>query len=153
MCDKTYGRRDYLQRHLKSHNANFTANLSSAGGGNMSAGPIAKAIKMGSGGQNQQIQVVQVPQGTRLANDFSASKMSLQAVELGKSLLPTRCFSATHLNLSIFDRYRRWRSNPSAESPRSFGGDIDPLHFQPRELAGDNAPQALWLQDLSLGAK
>lgn len=63
MCDKTYGRRDYLQRHLKSHNANFTANLSSAGGGNMSAGPIAKAIKMGSGGQNQQIQVVQVPQG------------------------------------------------------------------------------------------
>ena len=63
MCDKTYGRRDYLQRHLKSHNANFTANLSSAGGGNMSAGPITKAIKMGSGGQNQHIQVVQVPQG------------------------------------------------------------------------------------------
>ena len=64
MCDKTYGRRDYLQRHLKSHNANFTANLSSAGGGNMSAGPMTKAIKMQpGGGQNQQIQVVQVPQG------------------------------------------------------------------------------------------
>ena len=70
MCDKTYGRRDYLQRHLKSHNANFTANLSSAGGGNMSAGPIAKAIKMGSGGQNQQIQVVQVPQSKYCASWF-----------------------------------------------------------------------------------
>ena len=30
LCDKTYGRRDYLQRHLKSHNASYAVNL--AGG-------------------------------------------------------------------------------------------------------------------------
>lgn len=82
MCDKTYGRRDYLQRHLKSHNANFTANLSSAGGGNMSAGPIAKAIKMGSGGQNQQIQVVQVPQGRHLIGSFLLSSITLESYDL-----------------------------------------------------------------------
>ena len=33
LCDKTYGRRDYLQRHLKSHNASYAVNLSSTGGG------------------------------------------------------------------------------------------------------------------------
>jgi len=27
LCDKTYGRRDYLQRHLKSHNASYAVNL------------------------------------------------------------------------------------------------------------------------------
>jgi len=32
LCDKTYGRRDYLQRHLKSHNANYAVNLASASG-------------------------------------------------------------------------------------------------------------------------
>ena len=30
LCDKKYGRRDYLQRHLKSHNANYAVNLQSA---------------------------------------------------------------------------------------------------------------------------
>jgi hypothetical protein len=68
MCDKTYGRRDYLQRHLKSHNANFTANLSSAGGGGGSGIPhaqVSKTIKVGGGsggGHQQQIQVVQIQQ-------------------------------------------------------------------------------------------
>ena len=33
LCDKTYGRRDYLQRHLKSHNASYAVNLSSGGHG------------------------------------------------------------------------------------------------------------------------
>ena len=31
LCHKTYGRRDYLQRHLKSHNASYAVTL--AGGG------------------------------------------------------------------------------------------------------------------------
>lgn len=33
LCDKTYGRRDYLQRHLKSHNASYATNLTNPGGG------------------------------------------------------------------------------------------------------------------------
>ena len=33
LCDKTYGRRDYLQRHLKSHNASYAVNLTNPGGG------------------------------------------------------------------------------------------------------------------------
>ena len=55
LCDKTYGRRDYLQRHLKSHNASYAVNLTNPGGGggrggahhnvgNVSAGAAARAM-------------------------------------------------------------------------------------------------------------
>jgi hypothetical protein len=40
LCDKTYGRRDYLQRHLKSHNANYAVNLATASG--MNAAQVLK---------------------------------------------------------------------------------------------------------------
>ena len=53
LCDKKYGRRDYLQRHLKSHNANYAVNLQSASHINAS----------------QVVQKVQVqPQNTKPAN-------------------------------------------------------------------------------------
>ena len=38
LCDKTYGRRDYLQRHLKSHNASYAINLTNPGGGGSRGG-------------------------------------------------------------------------------------------------------------------
>jgi hypothetical protein len=42
LCDKTYGRRDYLQRHLKSHNANYADNL---GGSAQSISQLASPVK------------------------------------------------------------------------------------------------------------
>ena len=44
LCDKTYGRRDYLQRHLKSHNANYAVNLQSAS--NISASQVVQTQKV-----------------------------------------------------------------------------------------------------------
>ena len=66
MCDKTYGRRDYLQRHLKSHNANFTATLSNASATTTAADLVTspgsgQKVKIG----NQQVQVVTVQQSPR----------------------------------------------------------------------------------------
>ena len=44
LCDKTYGRRDYLQRHLKSHNANYAVNLQSAS--NISASQVVQKVQV-----------------------------------------------------------------------------------------------------------
>jgi len=70
LCDKSYGRRDYLQRHLKSHNASYAVNL--AGGTTSSqvmanataqaAAQIVKKVHVGKDGQQPQSIVVQVPQ-------------------------------------------------------------------------------------------
>ena len=46
LCEKTYGRRDYLQRHLKSHNANYAVNLQSAS--SINASQVVQQVKMPS---------------------------------------------------------------------------------------------------------
>ena len=46
LCEKTYGRRDYLQRHLKSHNANYAVNLQSAS--SISASQVVQKVQMPS---------------------------------------------------------------------------------------------------------
>ena len=52
LCDKTYGRRDYLQRHLKSHNASYATNLTNPGGGRAGAhhnvGSVNAAVAAGA---------------------------------------------------------------------------------------------------------
>jgi len=57
LCDKTYGRRDYLQRHLKSHNASYAVNLASASG--INAAQVVQATKIQQ--QQQQKPVVNQP--------------------------------------------------------------------------------------------
>jgi len=49
LCDKTYGRRDYLQRHLKSHNASYAVNLAGGNAATLSSYNAAtKSIKLES---------------------------------------------------------------------------------------------------------
>ena len=43
LCEKTYGRRDYLQRHLKSHNASYAVNLA---GGNLNDATVASTAQL-----------------------------------------------------------------------------------------------------------
>lgn len=77
MCDKTYGRRDYLQRHLKSHNASYALNLAGGGGSSTvltsntvtlvnslptaSANSMVQKIKISPQTSNN-VQIVQMPQ-------------------------------------------------------------------------------------------
>ncbi len=45
LCDKTYGRRDYLQRHLKSHNASYAVNLAGGSLNNATVASTAQLVK------------------------------------------------------------------------------------------------------------
>ena len=48
LCDKTYGRRDYLQRHLKSHNASYAVNLAGGNAATLSSYNAANKVKLES---------------------------------------------------------------------------------------------------------
>ena len=84
LCEKTYGRRDYLQRHLKSHNANYAVNLQSAS--SINASQVVQQVKMpskntiilqqGQGGTLQVcMQLQEIPQcGPENFRKFQAKK-------------------------------------------------------------------------------
>ena len=81
LCDKKYGRRDYLQRHLKSHNANYAVNLQSASHINAS----------------QVVQKVQVQQPQNKANTIILQQGQGGSIQVNKF-----CLYFTDLFLTIF---------------------------------------------------
>ncbi len=99
LCDKSYGRRDYLQRHLKSHNASYAVNLAGSGSTAAAASSAAVVKKVHlAGGQTQNIVLqVQQPQSKPSLVRFQFSCLlhfhfflQMFRAELCKSSLPRR---------------------------------------------------------------
>ena len=69
LCDKKYGRRDYLQRHLKSHNANYAVNLQSAS--HINASQVVQKVQVQPQNTKSNTIILQQGQGGAIQVCFS----------------------------------------------------------------------------------
>jgi hypothetical protein len=83
LCEKTYGRRDYLQRHLKSHNASYAVNLASAGG--ISAAQVVHAVSMAKSQQLEQQKTISQPIVVQMQQGDSFKKFAGTDVTIKKN--------------------------------------------------------------------
>ena len=74
LCDKKYGRRDYLQRHLKSHNANYAVNLQSAS--HINASQVVQKVQVQPQNTKSNTIILQQGQGGAIQVCFGFHKVT-----------------------------------------------------------------------------
>ena len=74
LCDKKYGRRDYLQRHLKSHNANYAVNLQSAS--HINASQVVQKVQVQPQNTKSNTIILQQGQGGAIQVSLGFHKMT-----------------------------------------------------------------------------
>ncbi len=135
LCDKSYGRRDYLQRHLKSHNANYAVNLASAS--NINASQVVQTVN--------KVQVK--PQNTII-------------LQQGPSMEKTKAYS--FISVLTLSSIFRWPTSGCTDTAKFANhndkrkllvhGAIGVALLEPDQFLA-SASQAARLQDLPVGSK